>query len=658
MFERLAQLLGPLNPYRDGPLSRAVRRHRLLFFLLMFGVLAALSVWTSFMLRFEVWWKSGDDLFNADKWRGWMAVMLLTAVPVRLIIYSAFGIHRVSWRFASMRDLPPLVYAAAVGSAVVSAVLLGAYQGHFPRSVLLVDGIVNLVYAFIGRYAYRILDYVSLSLRPGPQTRVVVVGAGEAGNLVLEAMMTPRLNDFKPVAVVDDDPLKDGTTLNGVRVTAPIDRIAEVAARTRAEGVVLALPSASTAQIYRVLKLCRETDLPVKTTPDIWQVLQSSEAVTRIQDFSLDDLLNRRVVRTDVPEIRKLIEGRTVLVTGAAGSIGSELCRQIRAHDPSKLVCMDKDENGLFRLEQELRAKSPNGDLTFFLGDIKNERRMEMLFSNHKPAVVFHAAAYKHVPILQYHPVEAIRNNVGGTLNTARLAQKHGVRRFVMISTDKAVRPTSVMGATKQIAEKVIRDLGRAEPDGTLFSTIRFGNVLGSAGSVVELFLKQIKDGGPVTVTDARMERFFMTIAEAVHLVLYAATMGEGDDVFILDMGEAVKIDHLARQMIQLAGLVPDADVEIVYTGLRPGEKLYEELWTEAEEPLPTKNPGIRRAPSGQPLPAGIQEAVDALLEAARSGNMRESWSGLLGLVPDFIGQTLADAERPPEPAPPADLEP
>jgi len=644
MVDSIKKTLGGLNPYHDGPLSRTVRRHRVLFFVLFFGSIAAVSVLAAFYTRFSISWLSTDE-----RWKQWMIEMLLVSVPVRLIACYSLGIHRVSWRFASLRDLPPLVWASILGSLITTACLYLPHQGVYPRSVLIIDAIYFLMLAFIGRYAYRILDGILMSVSPGPQTRVVVVGAGEAAHLVIEAMMTPRLNEFKPVAIVDDDPLKHGTTLHGVKIFTPIDAIAEVAKKERAEAVVMALPSASTSQVYRIMKMCRETGLPLKTTPDIWQVLQSSEAVTRIQDFSLDDLLNRRVVRSDVPEIRKLIDGRRVLVTGAAGSIGSELCRQIAEQGAGTLVCLDKDENGLFRLEQQLRRLYPAGNFVFFLGDIKNCSRMSVLFSNHNPELVFHAAAYKHVPILQYHPVEAIRNNIGGTQMIARLAQEHGVERFVMISTDKAVRPTSVMGATKQVAEKVIRGLGRSQPDGTRFSTIRFGNVLGSAGSVVELFQKQILEGGPLTITDKRMERFFMTIAEAVHLVLYAATMGEGDDVFVLDMGDPVKIDYLARQMIQLSGLTPDVDVAIVYTGLRPGEKLYEELWTEDEEPVPTANPGIRKTPSGQPLPDDLFERVQELLAAADEENMRVSWDELLWLVPDFQGMTRGDAETVPD---------
>ncbi|MBC8423097.1 polysaccharide biosynthesis protein [bacterium] len=634
MVNKIRNSFRALAPPSKGPLSLMVRRHRLLFFVLFFGAIAALSVTISFLARFEWSW-----LRTVDTWPEWWRTMLVVAVPVRLAVFYAFGLHRVSWRFAGLRDMAPLVWAILVGSLIDAVALMWSHQGAFPRSVLIIDTVICLVLTGIGRYTYRIMDFLSRSLSPGPQTRVVIVGAGSAANLVLEAMDTPRLNAYKPVALVDDDPLKDGITIHGVPVAGPIEKISDVARKHRAEAIILAMPSASTSQLYRIQRICRETGLPLKTTPDIWQILQSSEAVTRIQDFSLDDLLTRRVVRTDVPEIHSLIEGNTVLVTGAAGSIGSELCRQIVDQRASCLVCLDKDENGLFRLEQELRKRRPDMNLAFFLGDIKHVSRMEELFTLYKPSLVFHAAAYKHVPILQYHPVEAIRNNVGGTCNMARLAQKHGVERFVMISTDKAVRPTSVMGATKQVAERVIRAQGEREPGGTQYSTIRFGNVLGSAGSVVELFLKQIKQGGPVTITDKRMTRYFMTIAEAVHLVLYAAGLGEGDEVFILDMGDPVKIDNLARQMIQLAGLTPEVDVPIVYIGLRPGEKLYEELWTPDEEPQPTQHPGIRVARSRR-LTDGAEEAVTALLAAAEAGNMRECWTQLRKVAPDFQGET------------------
>ncbi len=644
MKDTLHRWLDAMQPVADEPLSLFIRRHRILFFTIVFGVISALSITLSFLIRFKLSW-----LVEVDIWPKWWRTMLVVAVPVRLVIFHLFGLYRVSWRFASLRDVPALVTATFVGSVVNAVLLLWSHQMAFPRSVLVIDLVLCTFLTLVGRYSYRIIDLMLSYLHPVPRQRVVVVGAGTVANLVLEAMMTPRQNDYKPVALVDDDPLKAGMLLHGVKVEGPIEKIEEIAKRSKAEAIILAIPSASTSQLYRIVKLCRATGLPLKTTPDIWQILQSDHTDTRIQDFSLDNLLNRRVVRTDVPEIRKLIAGRRVLVTGGAGSIGSELCRQIVDNDASCLVCMDKDENGLFRLEQELRRRRKDCQYVFALGDIKDEDAMNRLFERQQPAVVFHAAAYKHVPILQFHPGEAIRNNVGGTRNIARAAQRHGVERFVMISTDKAVRPTSVMGATKQIAEKVIMDLGRGAPEATRFSTIRFGNVLGSAGSVVELFLKQIKQGGPVTVTHPDIERYFMTISEAVQLVLFAATMGQGDDIFVLDMGDPVKIDSLARQMIQLAGLTPDVDVSVEYTGLRPGEKLYEELWTDAESPVPTENAGIQRTASARPLPGDLQDRIDRLLVAAHSNDRETSWEILLGVVDDFQGGTREQAEIPPD---------
>jgi FlaA1/EpsC-like NDP-sugar epimerase len=644
MREILRKTLAVLQPVADEPLSLFIRRHRLLFFAVVFGSISALSITLSFLIRFKLSW-----LVEVPIWPKWWRTMLVVAVPVRLVIFHLFGLYRVSWRFASLRDVPALAAATIVGSVVNGTLLMWSHAGAFPRSVLVIDLVLCLFLTLVGRYSYRILDQILSSMQPGRRTRVVIVGAGTVANLVLEAMMTPRQNDYKPVALVDDDPLKTGMLLHGVRVAGPIEKIAEVVESSRAEAIILAIPSASTSQLYRIVKLCRATGLPLKTTPDIWQILQSDHTDTRIQDFSLDDLLNRRVVRTDVPEIRGLIAGKRVLVTGGAGSIGSELCRQIVDNDAACLICLDKDENGLFRLEQELRKRRPGMECVFCLGDIKDADGMAALFEARGPEIVFHAAAYKHVPILQFHPGVAIRNNVGGTRNMARLAQRSGVERFVMISTDKAVRPTSVMGATKQIAEKVIMDLGRGTPESTRFSTIRFGNVLGSAGSVVETFLKQIKQGGPVTVTHPDIERYFMTIAEAVQLVLFAATMGRGDDVFILDMGAPVKIDSLARQMIQLAGLTPDVDVAVEYTGLRPGEKLYEELWTESESPLPTENAGVQRTANSRPLPGNLQERVDSMLAASARQDTAGCWEVLLELADDFQGQTGDQAMQPPK---------
>jgi FlaA1/EpsC-like NDP-sugar epimerase len=437
--------------------------------------------------------------------------------------------------------------------------------------------------------------------------------------------------------------------IRGVPVLGSIDDIDKVAHMVRAEVLVLSIPSATTSQMYRIVTRCQETGLPLKSVPSFWEIMESDKpGIRRVEDFSTTSLLSRRPIAGDQQIIAGLVKGRRVLVTGAAGSIGSELCRQVVASGAAYLACLDKDENGLFRIERELRDGGAHSRLEFLLGDIRDEVRLERFFTDARPEIVFHAAAYKHVPILQFHPEEAVLNNVLGSRQLADMAIRHRVGRFVMISTDKAVKPTNVMGASKQIAEKLILARDGASGSETRFMIIRFGNVLGSAGSVVEMFNKQIAAGGPVTVTDATMERFFMTIAEAVQLVLFAAAMGVGGDVFILDMGKPVKIADLARQMIRLSGLTPDVDIAIKYVGLRPGEKLYEELWSEGEEPQRTSNPGILAARRQAIDATAVEAGAVRLIAAARLGDRAELWRELLALVPDFQGQTGDAAQLPP----------
>ena len=627
----------------DSAVVRMVRGHRRLFCLVLCGGLSALSFLLTFVVRFDL---SQLDALPTD-WHAWFVQMVGVVVALRTLAFMVFGLHRVTWRYAGAYDILPVGWSVLLSSAVIAPTILYIYDGVFPRSVLAMDTILCFLLLAAARFSYRLLDDTLIGLERRKQTRVLIVGGGSAGNLTVRAMLTRAITGFWPVGILDDDPYKHGTTIQGVRVYGGIDQIQDVIRRTVAEAIVIALPTANTSQYYKVIRICKETGLPLKTIPDLAQILDSSNVVNRVSDFRIEDLLHRRPIRPDLPEIHRYLDGRTALVTGAAGSIGSELCRQIAEQGAAQLVCVDKDENGLFRLEHQLRELDCAVETHFYLADVKDRARLDLAFMRWRPEVVFHAAAYKHVPILQHHPTEAVLNNVGGTRTVAELADAHGAAQFVLISTDKAVNPTSVMGATKRVAERVVR--ARNEGSATRFSAIRFGNVLGSAGSVVELFLKQIRTGHPVTVTHSEIERYFMTIPEAVHLVLYSATMGRGGETFILDMGKPVKIDQLARQMIRLSGLTPDVDVPIEYTGLRPGEKLYEELWTDQEEPRPTGHPGILLAPSNEGLPAGLDREVDQLLKFAAGNDLEGLWRALLRLVPTFKGRTEAHAAIPPD---------
>ena len=634
----------------DGALTRLVRGQRLLFTLLFFGLLSAISVTASFLLRFVIL----ENVLGTSPydWRLWWLAMLGVTVPVRMIFFWGIGLHRQSWRFASVEDLPPLVLSVLSSSALIIVALwiFWTSPGGFPLSTLAIDMVLCLALVTVGRFIYRIVGGPADHLgNRAPRRRAIIVGAGNAGNLTIEAMQSPRLGGFKPVAIVDDNQQVKGMRIRGVEVMGNIDDIAAVALRKQADVVVLAIPSASTSQLYRIVNRCQESGLPLKSIPSFWEIMESDKPrIRRVDDFSTDSLLHRRPVAGDLSVLQELLAGKRVLVTGAAGSIGSELCRQITESGAAYLACLDKDENGLFRIERELRDNPGKTRFDFLLGDIKNKTRLEVFFEQAKPDIVFHAAAYKHVPILQFHPEEAVGNNVFGTRQLVAMAVRHQVQRFVMISTDKAVNPTNVMGATKQVAEKVVLAESLSEKKGPQFSIIRFGNVLGSAGSVVEMFHRQIARGGPVTVTHPEMKRFFMTIAEAVQLILFAAAMGEGGEVFILDMGDQVKIDELARQMIRLSGLTPDVDVEIKYIGLRPGEKLYEELWAEGEEPRRTDNPDILVARRQTIDPEAVEAGVGSLVVAASSGDRENLWRELLGLVPDFQGLTGPEAEKPP----------
>jgi len=461
-------------------------------------------------------------------------------------------------------------------------------------SVLAIFGMLQIGLIALSRVLMRIYytrNRMQSDLNSSKVRRVMVVGAGDAGAMVIKELKRhPELN-LKPVAVIDDNVDKHHSKIMGVPIVGSRSKIEETTRKLNIDEIIVAIPSASKALLKDILNECKKTKCKLKTLPGMYELIDGKVTIQQIRDVQIEDLLGREPVVIDLDEVCGYLSDQVVLVTGGGGSIGSELCRQIARFAPKKLLILDIYENNAYELEQELKRKYPLLDLEVLIASVRERERMEAIFREYRPSVVFHAAAHKHVPLMEHNPTEAIKNNVFGTLNVAECADKYGSKRFVLISTDKAVNPTNIMGATKRIAEMIIQGMDRISK--TEYVAVRFGNVLGSSGSVIPLFKKQIAEGGPVTVTHPEITRFFMTIPEAVQLVLQAGSMAKGGEIFILDMGEPVKIVDLARDLIRLSGFEPDVDIEIKFTGLRPGEKLYEELLMAEEGLTATKHKKI-----------------------------------------------------------------
>ena len=581
---------------------------------------------SAFALRFE---GEVPSPFDRMMWR---------YLPLVLAIYWGglwlFGIQSGLWRYVGLHDLRRIFWASLASSGalwVFTHLVLGQVQ--YPRSVIVLTGLLSGVYIagirLVVRWFREWLQIVGPTAR-----RVLIVGAGHAGELLARDMMSDPSFNSRPVGFIDDDPVKRKMKIHGVPVIGTIADIKRAADRLEVHEIIVALPSAGTGTKQKILAASEGCTAPIKILPNVKQLLGDPVSLQQVRAMSLEDLLQREPIQTDRQELHPLIAGKTVLVTGAGGSIGSELCRQIASYQPESLVLFERYENSLHALLLELRATFPEVGVLPVIGDVTSFERVAEVFQKTGPNLVFHAAAHKHVPLMELNPKEAVRNNVLGTRTVAEAALAAGVDRFVLISTDKAVNPTSVMGVTKRIAEQVIqgfKGVGR-----TKFTVVRFGNVLGSNGSVVPLFAEQIRKGGPITVTDPEIKRFFMTIPEAVQLVLQASVLGQGGEVFVLDMGDQIKIVDLARNMIVLSGLVPGKDIEIVFTGLRPGEKLYEELFDGDEQVEPTAHAKINRAVGAPFLAHELHQWVEELLRKI-SGHTEETLlEDLKRLVPSF----------------------
>lgn len=561
----------------------------------------------------------------------------LVSLPIYSFLFWYFGLYRGIWRFASLPDLFRIVKAVSLGFLAVPLVSVVLFKiTDVPRTVIVLFPLLLVFFLIGSRLGYRLLKDRRLRLRREEGVRTLVVGAGKAGELLLRDLLTRQ--EFQPIAFVDDDVKKQGLEVHGIRVCGHLSDITTLVGTLEIGLVLLAIPSARKEIVNHVISECIAAGVEFKTLPSIHEESGNSVDVGQLRPITLDDLLGRESVDLDQHGIASYLQGQTVLVSGSGGSIGSELCRQVAALDPKRLVLFEHGEYNLYAIDHELRRDFPALEIITVLGDVKNRERVDWVFRKFRPQVIFHAAAYKHVPMLEINPAEGVRNNVMGTRLMAEVADQYDVECFVMVSTDKAVNPANVMGCTKRIAEIFCQNLARKSK--TRFITTRFGNVLGSTGSVVPLFEKQIQQGGPVTVTHRDITRFFMTIPEAVSLILQAGSMGKGGEIYVLEMGEPILIRELAEQMIRLSGLVPEKDIKIVYTGLRPGEKLYEELFHKSENLQGTAHFKLQLAESRPVEWHWLMQELDKLELTAGRRDVDELLQHMQKIVPEYVRGT------------------
>ena len=609
-----------------------------------------LAFFLAMLVRFD--WSVPSPMFRQ------LMIVLPYVVLLQYAFLSAFGITRFSWRYISLRDSTRIFAAIASAAALLVALRLAspiladrfvlARHGIVPLGVLLGD----FVLAFTGLTGVRALRRMlgelvaSKQHKRGEKPRVptLLVGAGQGGVLIAQEISRRPDLGIHPVAFVDDDPVKQGAVIHGIKVQGTSKDLMRIAERHEATQALITISSASGSAIRRITESCKEAGLDVKIVPGAYEIVGGRVNLSRIREVAIEDLLRREPVKLQAEVVSEIVRGQSVLVTGAGGSIGSELCRQLAAYRPSRLVLVEQSENALFEIHSELRRRFAALEVFACVADITDVPRITQLFREYRPMIVFHAAAHKHVPMMEWNPIEAVKNNVIGTQIVADLADKLAVERFVMISTDKAVNPTSVMGATKRAAELYIQAL--STNSATHFATVRFGNVLGSAGSVIPIFRRQIQDGGPVTVTHPDMTRYFMTIPEAVQLVTQAAALSQGGETFILDMGQPVRIVDLAHDLIRLSGLEPEKDIEIRFTGIRPGEKLFEELSNTSEGIERTAHPKIFIGNYDSPHLPGLRAQFDTLRTLCKTASPTSIRQALAQLVPEY-GDKTPDGESP-----------
>lgn len=575
---------------------------------------------------------------------------ILYLLIAKAIGFLAFGLFQGWWRFVSIRDILPIAAGCTAGSVIFAGVVIGFLENvTVPRSVYLLDWGITLLIVLASRYLIR-MGREAFGRRHGEFTRrVMIVGAGAAGQMIAREIQENPVLGMIAVGYVDDDKAKIGTRIQGLRVLGNHEEIGMICRDHKVDEIIIAIPSARASKVRHIVEHCKESSARFRILPAVGELIDGKASVSVLRNVKIEDLLGRDPVNLDMHLLRREITGQTVMVTGAAGSIGSELCRQVAKLFPARLVMFEIAESPLFELELEMREKFPNINVVPLIGDIRDRRRVEAVISAYRPSLIYHAAAYKHVPVMEVHPVEAVKNNVFGTKIVAEVAAEYDVRRFVLVSTDKAVRPTNVMGATKRVAEMIVQTMN-GKGKGTSFVSVRFGNVLDSVGSVLPIFRNQLETTGKLTVTHPEASRYFMLIPEAACLIIQAGAMGQGGEVFVLDMGQPVKIVDLAENLIRLMGKELGVDAEIVFTGLRPGEKLHEELVVEGEDVTRTSHPKVMRMIGNgalfPDLPRCLEELVLHAQKGDRQGVIRNLSMIVKGYRPDFAFHGLAVSQE------------
>ncbi|MFZ3157726.1 MAG: nucleoside-diphosphate sugar epimerase/dehydratase [Smithella sp.] len=609
------------------------------------GLIFALSIVVSYLLRFEF---SLSPFYIQQ-----IKTVLLWIIPLKVIVFIFSGIYRGMWRYTSIRDFWLLARACLLSTLLILAVILyiSGFKGY-SRSIFFMDSVFTFL--LVGGKLMAIRSYYSGFANPRIREElfpkvayknVLIIGAGAAGEKILREIFENNQLHYRVIGFIDDDPHKKGRSIHGVPVLGNLGKITSIVQSEEIKEILIAIPSAKGDQIRNIVETCKDCDVSYKILPGMGELIDGRVSIKVLRDISYEDLLGRPPVKLDNTGIRGYLKGKTVLITGCGGSIGSELCRQVIKYQPNYLVLLDASEMNLFNIQMELQNESNFHQCEAILGQVQNELLMEDIFKKYKPQIVFHAAAYKHVPMLEKNPWEAVFNNIIGSRIVMEMSVKYHVERFVLVSTDKAVRPINVMGASKRVTELIMQSL---QGQSTLLMAVRFGNVIGSSGSVIPVFRRQIEKGGPVTVTHPEVNRYFMTIPESTQLVLQAAAMGKGGEIFILKMGTPVRIADMARDLIRLSGKEPDTDIKIIYTGLRDGEKLYEELITEGEDILPTGHEKIMVLRSNdhanglnhlQSIRQKLNEDIEELVKYSLDHNAGTIKKKLREIVPEYTPQ-------------------